>query len=102
MQRLTHAQEEKLAELLDRKEKMVQHDKAFFKEVCKRREEVLNALEAEDLASNSFNQEQKEIVDTVHSVAEKLGCDIPTLLKMIKENQQIEYWSRQLNYRYFF
>lgn len=69
----------------------------FYKEVCKHKDEVIKELSLEYPVSNSLSQEQAEIIETMVSVAEKLSCDIPTLLDLIRGTQQIEYWNRQLN-----
>ncbi len=96
MEKLTAAQERKLAELLAIKEKMEQHDKEFFKEVRSRKEEVLCALKIDDSDSSSISEEQAAIIATVQDTADKIGCDVATLLKMICHKQQIEYWRKVL------
>ncbi|MBQ9199845.1 MAG: hypothetical protein IJ141_06655 [Lachnospiraceae bacterium] len=96
MEKFTAAQIKKLEELMAKKERIEKRDKEFFKEVRSRRDEVLEALQIEQPAAAPINEDEKVIVDTVLSVAEKCDCDVTVLLNLMTDTRQIEYWRRQI------
>ena len=76
-------EEQRLNELLAKKEAEEKADKEFFKQVKKRKEEVLKVLKVD----NSSDYENR-----LKRTAEKYGCSIAELLDYIETDRQINYY----------
>ncbi|MBP3819547.1 MAG: hypothetical protein J6H31_14735 [Butyrivibrio sp.] len=74
-------EEQRLNELLAKKEAEEKADKDFFKQVKRRRDEVLKILKVD-----SYYE------DKVKEIADKYGCDALQLLEYIETPRQIAYY----------
>lgn len=84
---LTDAEEKRLEYLLSRKEEQEKRDKDFFKEVKKRRKEVLKCLEVSEGPSYADIK--------VKNIASKYDCSEYDLLDWIETDSQIDYYLRK-------
>ena len=90
VERMTEREEKRLNELLAKKETEEKADKEFFKNVKKRRAEVLKVLgikEQEEPQTNYYEQELRRMADMY-------GIDIWDLMEYIKSEQQINFYKR--------
>lgn len=78
-------EEQRLNELLAKKEAEEKADKEFFKQCKKRRDEVLKVLKVE-----SVNYCEERLKKT----AESYGCSIKELLDYIDSDQQVGFYQR--------
>jgi len=78
---MTKKEQERLNALLEKKEAEEKADKEFFKQVKKRKDEVLKVLKID----SSYE-------DRIRAIAEKYGCDVFELLEYIETPRQITYY----------
>lgn len=90
---MTEKQKEQLEKLLALKEQEEKADAEFFKKVRKRKAEVLKVLGIKE-KEDKPNYYEKEL----QKIANAYGTDIPTLLKYIQTQQQVNYY-RNTHYR---
>jgi alpha-galactosidase/6-phospho-beta-glucosidase family protein len=76
-------EEQRLNELLAKKEAEEKADKEFFKQVKKRKDEVLKVLKVD--ISNDYENRLKKTAD-------KYGCTIVELLDYIETERQVSYY----------
>lgn len=84
---MTEREEQRLNELLAKKEAEEKADKEFFKNVKKRKAEVLKVLGVKE---QEYNIYEKELRD----VAELYGIGVWDLIDYIKTEQQVNYYKR--------
>jgi phosphopantetheine adenylyltransferase len=77
-------EEQRLNELLAKKEAEERADKEFFKQCKKRRDEVLKILKVEE--PDTYYE------DRIRSIADKYGCTARELLDYIETDRQINYY----------
>ena len=82
---MTKREEERLNALLEKKEAEEKADKEFFKQVKKRKEEVLKVLKID--TTNYYENRLKR-------TAEIYGCTIEQLLDYIETDQQVGFYQR--------
>lgn len=78
-------EEQRLNELLAKKEAEEKADKDFFKQCKKRRDEVLKILKVEPV--NYYEEKLKK-------TAEVYGCSVKELLDYINSDQQVGFYQR--------
>ncbi len=83
-------EEQRLNELLAKKEAEEKADKQFFKQVKKRKEEVLKVLKVEGAAAPAPNYYEERI----KQIASKYGCTEMELLDYIETERQINYYRK--------
>lgn len=81
---MTEREEQRLNELLAKKEAEEKADKEFFKNVKKRKAEVLKVLGVKE---QEYNKELRD-------VAELYGIGVWDLIDYIKTEQQVNYYKR--------
>ena len=79
-------EEQRLNELLAKKEAEERADKEFFKQVKKRKDEVLKVLKVD-----SYYE------DRLKRIADKYGCTSIELLEYIETERQINYYKNHLS-----
>ena len=80
---MTEREKQRLNALLEKKEAEERADKEFFKQVKKRKAEVLKVLKVDTYYE-----------DRIKETADKYGCDESALLDYINTEQQINYYRR--------
>ncbi len=78
-------EEQRLNELLAKKEAEEKADKEFFKQVKKRRDEVMKVLKVETI--NYYE-------DRLKKTANNYGCSVKELLDYIDSDQQVGFYQR--------
>lgn len=90
-------EEERLNALLAKKEAEEKAEKEFFKQVRKRKDEVLKHLKVDEAPKIPI-EELKEAPNIYEmrlgEIAEKYGCDKFALLDYIETPRQIEYYRK--------
>lgn len=84
---MTEREQQRLNELLAKKEAEEKADKEFFKSVKKRRSEVLKVLGVKEAEPNHYEQE-------LRCIAYEYGITVENLLRYIKSDQQINFYKR--------
>lgn len=84
---MTDREQKRLEELLKKKEAEEQHDREFFAECRKRKDEVLKAVGATTSTEN-----EKNAVAWLTSIAKLYDTDMNTLLKYIQSERQVSYF----------
>lgn len=84
---MTEREKQRLNELLAKKEAEEKADKEFFRNVKKRRAEVLKVLGAKEAETNHYEQE-------LRCIASEYGITVENLLCYIKSDQQINFYKR--------
>ena len=90
-------EEERLNALLAKKEAEEKADKEFFKQVKKRRDEVLKVLKVEETAAPTPEEKDPEpnyYEDRIKRIADKYGCSVFDLLEYIETERQINYYRK--------
>ena len=82
---MTEREKQRLNALLEKKEAEEKEDKEFFKQVKKRKEEVLKVLKID--TTNYYENRLKR-------TAEIYGCTIDQLLDYIETDQQVGFYQR--------
>lgn len=81
-------EEQRLNELLAKKEAEEKADKEFFKQVKKRKSEVLKVLKVEEAAVPAPSM----IENRVKEIADLYGCTVNELLTYISTDRQVNYY----------
>lgn len=83
-------EEERLNALLAKKEAEEKADKEFFKQVKKRKDEVLKVLKIEEAAASGPTLMEQQVIE----IAEMYGCTVNELLAYISTDRQVNYYKK--------
>lgn len=93
-------EEERLNALLAKKEAEEKADREFFKQVKKRKSEVLKVLKIEEAAAPALEEDLKEDLipnyyeERIKTIARKYGCTEMELLDYIETDRQVNYYKK--------
>jgi hypothetical protein len=91
-------EEQRLNELLAKKEAEEKADREFFKQVKKRKDEVLKVLKIETAAAPVQEDPEPNYFETeLRRIADLYGCSVYDLLRHIETEKQIKYYKNYIS-----